>query len=128
MRHSFTLSVGFREDIRGNEQTQISEQIEAFAANQDIQSIILEDESRATFAFMANPTLVDERKDYYEVDALRHSLEHWLSKRQEIVSFKLQQVTTLDAIAPKVSNNQDNNKGLIEGYTPSGTFYKFLRK
>jgi len=126
MRHSFTLSVGFREDIRGKEQTKVSDQIQEFAANQDIQSFVLEDGNTGTFVFMARPDLIDERKDYYEIDGLRRSIESWLQQHQDIDTFTLQPITDVNEILPKLDDAELITA--LEGHTPSGTFFKFRRQ
>ena len=62
MRKTFTLLVEFRGDMRGHEQRKVTQQIQNFAEQQDIQTFGYESGSTGTYAFMAHPDYIDQRK------------------------------------------------------------------
>ena len=123
MRHTFTLLIGFREDLRGTEQRHVSDQIQDFAAKQDIQSFVLEND---TFTFMARPDLVDVLKDYYEVDGLRHSFKPWLDKHPFINTFELKPITDVSQVLPKVGDAAP--EPVIKSLTIRGKFFRAISK
>ena len=76
MRQTFTLLVEF--SMRVHEQRLVTDQIKAFAEKQDIQTFGFESDNKGTYAFMAHPDYIDERKDQYEIDMFKRSIEPWL--------------------------------------------------
>ena len=126
MRYTFTLLVEFRGDMRGHEQKQVSEQVQEFASQQGIQTFSLEEGSTGTYAFMAFPDLIDERKDHYEIDGLRRSIELWLSQHQDIVIFDLKPITELSEVMPKVSSS--NTSSTTDNQTPRDKLFAAISK
>lgn len=105
MRKTFTLLVEFRGDMQGYEQLKVAMQIQAFAEQQDIQTFGFEDGDTGTYAFMANPVLVDEKEDSYKVGVLRGTLDSWLMLNQDIDSFTLQPITELSELFPRIGDS-----------------------
>jgi len=110
--------VEFGGDLRGkavkreNRQL-ITTQIEEIADQQDMHAFSYEEDDAGQYAFFARPDLVDERKDQYEVGALREVLRVWLAGHPNILSFELGAITDLDLITPKVGDVSLQDRSIL---------------